>query len=67
VCGVAKSVGYEITDNAVDKALDPLTLGILKLRDGLAAIRHHIVAEGKFTKGTTRFLHHYKRSSWRSS
>jgi hypothetical protein len=65
VCEVAKSIGYDLDNPVVYKPLNLLTLGILKLHDGVASLRHHVVAEGEVAKGTKRFFHHYTRSSWR--
>jgi hypothetical protein len=66
VCDVAKSVGYRLENNVAHRSLNPLTLGILKLCDGVASLRHHVAAEGRFTKGATHFFQHYTRSSWRA-
>jgi hypothetical protein len=65
VCDVAESVGYRLDNIVAQRSLNPLSLAILKLRDGIASLRHHVVAEGEFAKGAKRLFHHYKRSSWR--
>jgi hypothetical protein len=65
VCDVAESVGYRLDSIAAHKPLNPMSLAILKLRDGIASLRHHVVAEGQFSRGAQHFFHHYLRSSWR--
>jgi hypothetical protein len=65
VCDVARTVGYQSENGVAYSPLNPLTLNMLKLYDGVASLRHHVVAEGEFTKGAKRLLHHYRRSSWR--
>jgi Sulfotransferase family len=64
VCEVAKAVGYDLGDK-VYKPLNFLALVVLKLHDGIASLRHHVVSEGEFARGTKHFFHHYMRSSWR--
>ena len=66
VCDVAKTVGYRLENNVAHRSLNPLALGILKLHDGVASLRHHVAAEGRFTKGAKHFFQHYTRSSWRA-
>jgi hypothetical protein len=66
VCDVAESVGYRMENNVAHRSLNPLAVGILKLYDGGASLRHHVVAEGNLTKGAKRLFYHYTRSSWRA-
>jgi hypothetical protein len=65
VCDVARAVGYRLENNVAQTTLNPLTLGILKLYDGVASLKYHVATEGDFAQGTKRLFHHYKRSSWR--
>jgi sulfotransferase family protein len=66
VSGVAQLVGYRLaTKNVEYRPLSPLTLTMLKFSDGVASLRHHVVAEGCVVEGAKRLIHHYKRSSWR--
>jgi hypothetical protein len=66
VCDVAKSLDYKLENNLPPRSLDSFTLGILKLHDGVASLRHDIVAEQAFTRGARRLFDHYTRSSWRA-
>jgi hypothetical protein len=65
VCDVAESVGYRLENQVAYRALNPFVLAILKVHDGVASLRHHVVAESGFAKGAKRLFNHYKRSSWR--
>ena len=66
VCDVATAVGYDPENSVTHRWLNPFTLGILKLHDGVASLRHHVGAERKFTKGAARLFRHYTKSSWRA-
>jgi len=62
---VAKSAGYHLENDVARRSLNSFTLGILKLHDGVASLRHHVAAERELTKGVKRLFHHYTKSSWR--
>jgi Sulfotransferase family len=66
VCDVAKSAGYHLMNDVVQDNMNPFTLGVLKLYDGVASLRYHIAVEGEFTAGAKRLFHHYTKSSWRA-
>jgi hypothetical protein len=66
VCDVAESIGYRVDHDLPHKPLNALVLGVLKLHDGVASLRHHITGEKKLIKGMQNFFYHYTRSSWRS-
>jgi hypothetical protein len=66
VCDVATSVGYDLENSVNHRSLNSLTLTVLKFYDGVASLRHHVGAEGEFTKGARRLFHHYTKSSWRA-
>jgi hypothetical protein len=65
VCDVAKSAGYRLENDVLNRLLNPLMLGIFKLYDAGASLRHHVALEGNFANGTARLFRHYTRSSWR--
>ena len=66
ICDVAQSVGYRLGNDVAHRSLNPITVGILKLHDGVASLRHHVKAERDFAKGAMRLFHHYTKSSWRT-
>jgi hypothetical protein len=65
VCDVAESVGYRLDTIVAHKSVNPLSLTVFKLRDGIASLRHHVASEGEIAGGARHFFHHYIRSSWR--
>jgi Sulfotransferase family len=66
VCNIARSVDYRLETNVPLRSLNSVTLGILKVHDGVASLRHHMLAERGFTRGARRLFNHYTRSSWRA-
>jgi len=65
VCDVAKSVGYDLENTVKSRSLHPFALGILKLHDGVASLKHHAGAEKGLRRGARRLFQHYTKSSWR--